>query len=229
MPAGHADHLHGGKKQRRETTAVYCPGINADFCVRAVGFVKNGMAENNRFAEVVVAAQKLFPGPQAPLRSLLAEMSVGLQAGVHIDGIGIFPKQRQGVEKGEMLAGYFRHGPGRRGKRIKAVTGQSICSAGVQVDTGIPSAQILKQHELVVAHERDDARMDGPQIENGLYNLFGLRAAIDIITEKNDRFGPMLYLSQQLHQRDVTTMDVADGAGQLISDARRLLDGEKII
>ena len=66
-------------------------GVNADAIGGDERFVENGMAEDHRLTEIVVAVQELLPCPQAPLGSLLAEVDSRLQAGMDIDGMIVLP------------------------------------------------------------------------------------------------------------------------------------------
>ena len=89
--AGHGNKFHLRKQQGGQGLTVRGTGINADFVFLDKWFFKDGVPKNNRFAEIIGRVNKFVPDPEAPITGLPAEMKTGLQAGMNIDAMPIFP------------------------------------------------------------------------------------------------------------------------------------------
>lgn len=80
------------QEQGGESAAIDSTSVNAKPVGRQQGFVEDGVAKDHRLAEFVGGVDELLSCPQAPLWGLLAEMTAGLQSGMHVNGMLVFPE-----------------------------------------------------------------------------------------------------------------------------------------
>ena len=84
-------------------------------------------------------------------------MAARLQAGMHIDGVLILPPQRQTVKKCPVLGGDLGINFLATGCRVQPIARQGLQTADLQEDRTIPSAQVLAEEKVMVAHQGDGA------------------------------------------------------------------------
>jgi hypothetical protein len=223
----YTDHLAIRQQQSCQLPAKHSPCIYSDFVRGKVRFVEHGVAKNNGFAEIMGTGKESMTRPEAPLSGLPAEMAAGLQAGMYINSVLVFPEEWQVPQKGDMVGwNVSQYFCARRG-RSEAIAGQGLDSSDLQERGAVVTHEILIKKEIVVSHQRHNPQMLREQRQDGVDHRFGIRTPVDIIAEEHKRIRSPGHLIQQMGERGMATVNIADYAGGRVCCRHKRLMAEK--